>query len=129
MVGVEIGVELIEKGHLLMEGGFVGDLGPPHAEEGSVVERGELPGKSGRMGSDFKEEVELELMESGWGNIEGLCVLDDVEEKLGCGGVGERGRNGIGEVGERGDGGGREVEGEVKENTIRQDGGKRMEDE
>ena len=42
-MGVEIGVELIEKGHLLAEGGFVGDLGPPHTEERSVVERGELP--------------------------------------------------------------------------------------
>lgn len=128
-MGVEIGVELIEKGHLLAEGGFVGDLGPPHTEEGSVVERGELPGKSGRMGSDFKEEVELGIRRVGWGNIQGLCVLDNVEEKLGCCGIGKRGRNGIGEVGERGDGGGREVEGEVKENTIRQDGGKRMEDE
>ena len=47
VMGVEIGVELIEKDHLLAEGGFVGDLGPPHAEERSVVERGELPGKSG----------------------------------------------------------------------------------
>lgn len=128
-MGVEIGVELIEKGHLLAEGGFVGDLGPPHTEEGSVVERGELPGKSGRMGSDFKEEVELGIRRVVWGNIQGLCVLDNVEEKLGCCGIGKRGRNGIGEVGERGDGGGREVEGEVKENTIRQDGGKRMEDE
>lgn len=128
-MGVEIGVELIEKGHLLTEGGFVGDLGPPHAEEGSVVERGELPGKSGGMGSDFKEEVELGIRRVGWGNIQGLCVLDDVEEKLGCGGIGKRGKNGIGEVGERGDGGGREVEGEVEENTIRQDGGKRMENE
>ena len=128
-MGVEIGVELIEKGHLLTEGGFVGDLGPPHAEEGSVVERGELPGKSGRMGSDFKEEVELGIRGVGWGDIQGLCVLDDVEEKLGCDGIGERGRNGVGEVGERGDGGGREVEGEVEENTIRQDGGKRMENE
>lgn len=128
-MGVEIGVELIEKDHLLAEGGFVGDLGPPHTEERSVVERGELPGKSGRMGTDFKEEVKLGIRRVGRGNIQGLCVLDDVEEKLGCCGIGKRGRNGIGEVGERGDGGGREVEGEVKENTIRQDGGKRMEDE
>ena len=81
------------------------------------------------MGTDFKEEVKLGIRRVGRGNIQGLCVLDDVEEKLGCGGIGKRGKNGIGEVGERGDGGGREVEGEVKENTIRQDGGKRMENE
>ena len=68
-MGVEIGEELIEKGHLLAEGGFVGDLGPPHTEEGSVVERGELPGKSGRMGSDFKEEVELGIRRVGWGKV------------------------------------------------------------